>query len=283
MHLNEFCKGIQLGEEASRIIFDFRLEEEEYAKLKQHFQTDRHSFFRYVTGAAGYRQMLLYLFARFAVDAYEEYRIRGIEDQIYFDTFKDIRIWSEVCYRDYGEYGIEEYNWLQEHVRLQLFRLGRLQFQPVAFDGENLKAGEYSVEKHQLVLNIHIPEGEPLTPQEVSHSFLLARKFFRGIPAVYICRSWLLYPGLNKVLKAESNILRFQQLFRIYEVDEESREAEQRIFNRLETSPDKYGEETSLRRAAKALLSNSGTLGSGCGVHIPCLTTTGDWPDAATI
>lgn len=269
MQLGEFCKGIQLGEEASRIILDTRMGEEEYARLKRHFQTDRDSFFRQVTGMAGYRQMLLYLFARFAADAYEEYRIRGIEDNIYFDTFTDIRIWSEACCRDYGEYGIEEYNWLQEHVRLRLFRLGRLQFQPMAFPGENLKAGNRLAEKHQPVLNIHIPEGEPLTPHEVSRSFLLARKFFRGIPSVYICCSWLLYPGLDQILKPESNILAFQRLFHIYEVDEESREAEKRIFNRLETNPDAYGEETSLQRAAKALLRNGGRLGSGCGVFFP--------------
>ncbi|ACT03879.1 acyltransferase domain-containing protein [Paenibacillus sp. JDR-2] len=269
MHVSEFCKGIQLGGEASRIIIDYRMEEEEYAKLKEHFHTDRHSFFRQVTGTAGYRQMLLYLFARFAVDAYEEYRIRGIEDNIYFDTFTDIRIWSEACYRDYGEYGIEEYNWLQEHVRLQLFRLGRLQFQPMAFNGESLKAGQRLVEKNQLVLNVHIPEGEPLTPDAVSHSFLIARKFFRGIPSVYICSSWLLYPGLDQVLKAESNILKFQWLFCVYEVNEASREAEQRIFHRLETNPNDYGEVTSLQRAAKALLLNGRKLGSGSGIYIP--------------
>ncbi|GLX71146.1 acyltransferase domain-containing protein [Paenibacillus glycanilyticus] len=269
MRLSEFCKGIQLGEEACRIIFGFRLEEEEYARWKEHFRTDRHSFFRHVTGEAGYRQKLLYLFARFAVDAYEEYRMRGIDDRVYFDTFSDIRIWSEVCFRDYGEYGIEEYNWLQEHVSLRLFRLGRMQFQPMAFDGESLKVGNYLVEKHQLVLNVHIPEGEPLTPQEVIRSISMARHFFRGIPSVYVCHSWLLYPGLSQVLKADSNIMKFQQLFHIYESDEQSREAERRIFNRLEANPEHYGEETNLQRAAKALLSAGGRLGSGCGVYIP--------------
>lgn len=268
MHLLEFCKGIQLGEVAVRIIVDYDMEESEYAELKQRFQTDRHSFFQHTTGAAGYRQKLLYLFVRFSIDAYGEYRVRGIADKIYFDTFSDIRVWCEVCYRDYGEYGIEEYNWLQEHVRLRLFRLGRLQFQPIAFESD-LKEGNLTVEKHQLVLNVHIPEGEPLTPQEVEHSFSLARAFFRGIPPIYTCRSWLLYPGLDNILKAESNILRFQRLFHIYEVDEASREAEQRIFNRVTADPSEYGEETSLQCAAKAFLQNGGKLGRGCGIYVP--------------
>lgn len=268
MKLSEFCEGIRLGEAACRIIHDYGMEESEYAALKRQFQADRHSFFRMVTGAAGYRQRMLYLFVRFALDAYEEYRIRGIADHIYFDTFSDIRIWSEVCYRDYGEYGIEEYNWLQEHVRLRLFRLGRLQFQPIAFEND-LRVGDLAVEKHQLVLNVHIPEGEPLTPLEAERSFALARAFFRGIPPVYTCRSWLLYPGLDQVLKPESNILRFQRLFYIYEVDEASRQAEQRIFNRVTADPTEYEEDTSLRRSAKAYLQAGGRLGSGCGIYVP--------------
>ncbi|MFF2890129.1 acyltransferase domain-containing protein [Paenibacillus sp. NPDC057967] len=268
MHIREFCNGIQLGEAASRNVADYCMNERDYTELRRHFQTDRHAFFQHVTGVAGYRQQLLYLFVRLAIDVYEEYRVRGIADNVYFDTFSDIRIWSEVCYRDYGEYGIEEYNWLQEHVRLRLFRLGRLQFQPIAIEGD-LKAGGLTVEKNQLVLNVHIPEGDPLAPQEVVHSFSLARAFFRGIPSVFVCQSWLLYTGLDQILKADSNILQFQRLFQIYEIDEASKEAEQRIFNRVAADPSEYGEETSLQRAAKAYLQAGGRLGRGSGIYVP--------------
>lgn len=269
MNLNEFCKAIQLGEEASQIINHYEIDEHEYGELKGYFESDPQSFFQSVTGAAGYRQKLLYLFARFSIEAYEEYQVRGIADAIYFDTFSDLRIWCETCYRNYGEYGIEEYNWLKEHVRLRLFRLGRLQFQPIVYDGADLMVGNRKVEKNQLVLNVHIPEGEPLTPQDVERSFALARAFFRGIPPIFVCHSWLLYPGLDKILKAESNILRFQSLFYIYEVDEASKEAEQRIFNQVKEDPSEYGEATSLQRTARAFLINGGNLGSGCGMYIP--------------
>jgi len=265
MRLSEFCEGIKLNERARKLVFDDVMKESEYAEHKRHFQRDRHSFFNTVTKLAGYRQKLLYLFVRFASDAYEEFRIREISDEVYFDTFSDIRIWSEVCYRNYGEYGIQEYGWLQEHVRLRLFRLGRLQFQPIAFEFD-WKAEDLSVEKHQIVLNVHIPEGEPLTPQEVDRSFRLARAFFRGISPIFTCRSWLLYPGLAHILTPDSNILYFQRLFRIYEVDEASREAEQRIFHRAASDPADYEERTSLQRAAKAYLLAGGKLGRGCGV-----------------
>lgn len=268
MQIREFCSGIQLADEASRIVIDYQMKESEYIALKQQFKADRQAFFQLITGAERYRQKLLYLFTRFAIDAYEEYQVRSIPDHVYFDTFSDIRIWSEVCYRDFGEYGIEEYNWLQEHVQLRLFRLGRLQFQPIAVEDE-LKAGDWTVMKHQLVLNVHIPEGEALTSQAAAHSFSLARAFFRGIPPIFVCHSWLLYPGLKQILKPDSNILHFQQLFHIYEIDEASKEAEQRIFNRVAADPSEYGEETSLRRAAKAHLQAGGRLGRGSGIYVP--------------
>lgn len=152
MQIGEFCSGIQLADEASRFVIDYQMNESEYIELKQQFKADRQAFFQLITGAERYRQKLLYLFTRFAIDAYEEYQVRSIPDHVYFDTFSDIRIWSEVCYRDYGEYGIEEYNWLQEHVQLRLFRLGRLQFQPIAVEDE-LKAGDWTVMKHRRKLN----------------------------------------------------------------------------------------------------------------------------------
>ena len=270
MRLLEFCEGIQLNDAARRQIEAYVMEESDYLEHKRQFLADRHSFFERVTGEEGYRQKLLYLFARLAADAYEEYRVRGIPDGVYFDTFSDIRIWSEVCRRDYGEYGIEEYGWLQEHVRLRLFRLGRLQFQPYAFESD-LKVNGLLIEKNQVVLNVHIPEGEPLTPEEAERSFRLARTFFRGIPPIFTCRSWLLYPGLAEILNPESNILRFQRLFTIYEVDEKAKEAEQRIFIRTASDPSEYAEQTSLQRAAKAYLLAGGKLGRGCGVYVPDL------------
>ncbi len=231
LNIQSFCEGIKLDPAAAQQLYAYRMDEEAYEAHKQYFYADRGSFFESVKQTTSYRERLLYLFVRFGVDAYEEYRIRGISDEIYYATFSDIEIWSSTCKRDFGEYGIEEYNWLQEHVQLRLFRLGRLQFQPIALD-RDLEADGRKLAKHQIVLNVHIPAGEPLTPQGVKKSFELARAFFRGVSPVYVCHSWLLYPELSKVLSADSNILQFQKQFYIYEVDEHAREAEQRIFKR---------------------------------------------------
>ncbi len=260
-----FCEGIKLEPAAAQQVYAYHMEDETYEAHKQHFYVDYGSFFESVKQTVSYRKLLLYLLVRFGVDAYAEYRIRGISDEVYYDTFSDIHIWCTVCVREYGEYGIEEYNWLQEHVQLRLFRLGRLQFQPIAFDRELVVNGRKIV-KNQIVCNVHIPSGEPLTPQGVEKSLELARAFFRGVTPVYVCHSWLLYPKLTEVLSATSNILQFQTLFNIYDVDLESKEAEQRIFNKVNANPSEYDELTSLQRSAKAYLVAGHPLGSGFGI-----------------
>ncbi|CAH1058104.1 hypothetical protein PAECIP111894_04277 [Paenibacillus pseudetheri] len=267
MNMRALCERIKLDPAARQQVYEFQMKEDEYVVYKQHFYSDRFSFFESVKASEGYRKLLLYLFVRFAVDAYEEYRIRNIEDEIYYDTFSDIQIWCMQCLRDHGEYGIEEYNWLQEHVQLRLFRLGRMQFQPFAMDRDLVVDG-CKVFTNQIVLNVHIPAGEPLSVQSVEESFQLARAFFRGITPVFICHSWLLDPELSEVLNPESNIIQFQSRFYIYEVDKSSKEAEERIFNKLSMSPQVYEENTQLQRSAKAFLITGGILGSGYGIKV---------------
>jgi len=270
LDLRTFCERIRLPAEAIAAMEPYQsMEEAEYASYKRQFLDDCDSFWESVKSESGYRRLLLYLFCRLAVDANEEYRALGIGDDVYDDTFSDIRIWCLNCARDYGEYGIEEFHWLQEHVQLRLFRLGRLQFQPYAFD-RNVTIDGRKVQARQIVLNVHIPEGEPLDPSEAEASFRWASVFFRGISPIFICHSWLLYPGLSDVLSPESNILRFQRLFNVFELDDADRQAEQRIFGRLRDDPSAYEERTSLQRNAKAYLVSGRKLGCGYGIRIGC-------------
>lgn len=267
MNIKQFCEGIKLDPTAARQLYEFPMEEAAYALHKQHFYADHSSFLEHVKQTENYRKLLLYLFVRFGVDAYEEYRIRGISDEIYYNTFSDFQIWCMNCLRDFGVYGIEEYNWLQEHVQLRLFRLGRLQFQPIAFDRDFVLDGQ-KIAKNQIVLNVHIPSGESLKPQSVEQSFEQAKAFFRGVSPVCVCFSWLLYPKLNEVLSADSNILQFQKYFHMYEVDEQSRQGEQRIFNKVSDDPSEYEAQSSLQRNAKAYLAAGHKLGCGHGIML---------------
>ena len=79
---------------------------------------------------------------------------------------------------------------------------------------------------------MHIPQGDPLVKEDCENSFQQACAWF-GTERPYLCHSWLLYPKLRELLKPESNIIRFQELFTLLDTDMEGTEAEQRIFGKF--------------------------------------------------
>ena len=64
-------------------------------------------------------------------------------------------------FREYGEYGINEYDWFFRHLELRIFRFGRLEFEKMDSPWE-LSPGETGVRKGEKVISIHIPQGEKL-------------------------------------------------------------------------------------------------------------------------
>lgn len=58
----------------------------------------------------------------------EAYRRAGISGQVLTDTLSDIPLWMDNCQAHFGYQGMLEYEWLSNHLRMRLFRLGRLEF-----------------------------------------------------------------------------------------------------------------------------------------------------------
>lgn len=125
--------------------------------------------------------------------------------------------------------------------------------------------GEDSICKGSPVINIHIPQGEKLDREACQKSLEWARHTY-GTKYPYVCHSWLLYPGLQNVLRETSNILRFQQRFKIIEVDYKEREAEWRVFGTVKNVITEYPEGTSLQRGVKEYLLEGNILGNGWGI-----------------
>ena len=156
--------------------------------------------------------------------SHDDYLDSGIPEEIYLDTMSDAFIWAELYRRLEGKVGLRETGWLLLHIRLELFRLGRLQFQlddtPEEFRKEV---------KSDRVIQVHIPDIGPLDRDECISSFRKAREFYQGnLP--FICDSWLLDPELGRVLPENSNILEFQRLFTIFYVDKSNPQCHQRVF-----------------------------------------------------
>jgi len=186
-----------------------------------------------------------------SVAAHEQYKERGISDRIYFDTFKDLTIWAKVCYDLYGVWGLKESAWLAQHIKLNLFRLGRLQFLP-----------------NETALTVHIPDDGRLYYEECVKSYSAAVDFFAGREPVFTCETWLLNENLKQLLSPDSNILRFAGDFTVTEGDPDNRQAEERVFNfRLQDDPSLYPQNTSLQRKLRQYLMDGGKMGTKFGTY----------------
>lgn len=219
----------------------------------------------------------------------EKYEAKGISDKIFFDTMDDIRIWIDDHKERTGEYGLYELNWIMNHMKLSIFKIGRLQFQKFTYyfnpvykkDGKEIKFGD-------KVLNIHIPRGEKLSIDECKKSIAGAQKFFAEFYPNYptdrfICHSWLLYSANREYMKEDSNIIKFAEMFDIVKEFEEpsqaylwlfGEKADNKALKKNKKEHNTYGETcnlpqtSSLQKNAVRYIENGGKLGDAMGVLI---------------
>ena len=200
--------------------------------------------------------------------AKEIFEEKGISEEVFRDTMRDLNAKLEECKSVYGIWGTFVVWWYPEFFRAERFALGRLQFEKKEFPFENYKD---IVKKGDTVYNFHIPSGAPLNYESIVDSFKRAYKFFdvKGIMPIFLS-SWLIYPPHGALFREGSNLKRFYELFDILDSKEHSSNAELwRIFSvpfssdmDLETLP----EDTSLQRSFKQFFAQGGVMGSGKGI-----------------
>lgn len=168
----------------------------------------------------GKRNLLSFLYLCEEVE--RRYIELGIPDEILIDTLKDIPVWTKVWSSVKGELHLGELGWLSRHMSLRLFKLGRLQFSPSPAERD---IPSYGIKKGEEVMEIHIPSGERLEPEECRRSIENAKEFFaKYFPNIsykhFTCHSWLLDDTLKKYLPGDSNIIRFGDMFDKIEEDD---------------------------------------------------------------
>ncbi len=209
----------------------------------------------------------LCVLAYIAPFALETNNKKGISKEITVKTLKDVNVWLDNYFLRYNEYGLGEFSWLIYHYTGDLFQLGRLQFRlEKSLDG--IPEGEYAIETH-------IPQGDALTEEKCLEAFDEARvffeKYFPGNDAKYfMCDSWLLNPNLAKILKEESNIVKFMRLWTpVPFVSDNGSQAIERVFGfgfkkeNLINAP----ENTSLQKALKKFMLEGGNMDLTLGWH----------------
>lgn len=213
---------------------------------------------------------ILRFYLDWAVKLKEQYDAIGIPEQVFWDGMRDITIWAKDYYDKHGVPGFAEWGWVAATLSLKVFRLGRLQFEPMQLEAPILCDGR-TYPEGTMVLNVHIPAGQPLDISAVRASMEYAPEFFQmyfqKTCTMFICHSWLLSPQLKELLQEDSRILQFQNLFSVYEVDQE-RQAEERVFGYIEENPDAYPERTSLQKKMKASILAGKNFGMGRGIRV---------------
>lgn len=104
------------------------------------------------------------------------------------------------------------------------------------------------------VLDIHIPEGSPMRPEQCRESFERAVRFYRErFPEkpfkAFVCASWLLDPQLADIVPATSNITAFQRMLSLFPVLSDESETYRRVFGTDALDPATASRDTGLRRA----------------------------------
>lgn len=265
MEILELMKRIRLPEEAGRAAVYYLLEEKEYLFWKELFYKDNEEFLKRWKESEHHLQWILSFYLQLACEVYEEYKCKNIREEIFNASFYDITIWAKECYRKYGCWGLEEVCWIGKTSKMELFRLGRLQFEPIILkedlDGEtvHLKAGAH-------LLNVHIPADGKMDYDECLESIEKAKVFFGDSFQAFICDSWLISPVLRELLPSESNIVKFMNLYEIVNVNFGTEQPEARIFGELRADKENYPEDSTLRRKTKPIFMAGKDTGVGVGV-----------------
>ena len=149
---------------------------------------------------------------------------KGIALEVYFDTIDDLRVWANTCVKETGVYGLKEVYWLNEHLRMRIFKLGRLQFQKRE-DEEfiarvNAKGYSEYVRKNYLYF-VHIPEGGKLSHDLVEDSYQKALEFFNDDHMVFAAESWILSDRLELLFNKNSNLIAFRDDFIILHYEDD--------------------------------------------------------------
>lgn len=210
---------------------------------------------------------LLYILADMD-KAFINFKKHNIPDEIILDSLADVKVWVLNLYNATKEVGLAELEWECCVHRSEVIKIGRLQFQPYKAEYDfvplNLKKGDN-------VINMHIQEGGGMTPEACKKSVENAREFFKTYFPDFkythmVCHSWLLDPALITMVKPDSNIAAFYNMFDIV-VTEYANSAIKRIYGPDAEKPYKeFSENSSLQRNMKAYLLGGGKLSVGYGV-----------------
>ena len=177
--------------------------------------------------------------------SYMEYIKHNISMDIFADTMKFCTRFLKEHYRNFQTYQFIWAWWFPRQISLNEFRIGALEYE--------------FVDEGKREIEIHIPSDADLRKEQVALSlesfYAFRRKYFAAWEAVCLtCSTWMIMPELKEFLGENSNIVSFQNLFEIENVDYEATWYMGWIFPGIQTIDEQLPEKTMLQRKLKQYL-----------------------------
>ena len=200
------------------------------------------------------------------------YQRKGLPAAWFLGVPRDLRSKLNECYTIRGIWGSFVADWFVWFFSLDRFVMGRLQFECIPIPASYCPAG-FEHMAGQPAVNLHIPSGAPLRQSDVQASMAEAAKFYaHRFPdgnVLFICHSWLLFPGHLEMLPDSSGIRQFMSQFTLAGTYEDpDRHDLWRIFHTDDVKNENtLPQDTSLQRAYVQWLKAGKTVGGGIGIR----------------
>ena len=223
------------------------------------------------TGIHKYTLVLIYLIelTKHLRTLYEK---ECIPEEIFDFSVCDLKWKAKECYNVYGVWGSYVGGWTFGFFKLQLFAIGRLQFELRKFP-QSINTGHIIIDQGEPYLNVHIPSSGPLDYALCQDSYRKAAAFFQERYSldriIFGCHSWLLAPCLTELLPQNSRILTFAQDYTVIEVTQDAQYKHlDKIFStrELPENRDDLPEDTNLRRTMKKWIKDGNFINIAFGV-----------------
>ncbi|MGN1234474.1 MAG: acyltransferase domain-containing protein [Christensenellaceae bacterium] len=190
--------------------------------------------------------------------SWNEYKKRGISEDIFQATMKFCTRFLSEHHRNYGTYRYEWDWWFPRQMSLWEYRIGALEYE--------------LIEGAEREIAVHIPSDADMREASIRRSlddfYRFRKSYLAGWEDVPLtCDSWMLMPQLQELLGENSNIVAFQKRFQIDAIDREATWYMRWIYPGHETVDESLPEQTRLQRELKKYLLTGKVFGVAKG-HI---------------
>ena len=188
----DLARKLRLPQEVIGQLSAFTVPEEAALRLQEAFRQDPKVFEIAAREYENSDLLVLSLYLRWAMDTHFLYAIRGMDWGIFDATFQDL---TECC-RDFydrtGKAGLNHWEWVGLAIKMQLFRLGKLEFRPNVLKEELTMEGQ-SYPAGTKVLEVWFPSDESLDDETIEETLAQGKDFFetyyRQEYEIFLCHS----------------------------------------------------------------------------------------------